>query len=223
MAIKTYHAGSNEKVSKNFVASEFGCCNADLQLDDKLVGWLQKIRDHFGKPVNISSGYRCPEHNAQAGGSPKSYHMKGMAADIYIMDYLHNPKIIAQYAEQIGVTGIGLYENSNGQYFVHIDTRPNKCYWYSHKEIVVSTFQDEPKPQKPDTMVKVEVRVLKKGCTGDDVRSLQMLLNGHGYKLDIDGSFGVATDTALKAYQKDNGLIPDGSCGPATWTSLIGK
>ncbi len=38
----------------------------------------------------------------------------------------------------------------------------------------------------------------------------------------IDGSFGGATENALECYQEDHGLTPDGSCGRATWTSLLG-
>jgi len=45
---------------------------------------LQKVRDHFGKPVNVNSGYRSPELNSAIGGSTTSDHCKGMAADIEI-------------------------------------------------------------------------------------------------------------------------------------------
>lgn len=45
---------------------------------------LQKIRDHFGMPVRISSGLRVPELNSAIGGSTTSDHCKGMAADIEI-------------------------------------------------------------------------------------------------------------------------------------------
>lgn len=44
---------------------------------------LQPIRDHFG-PVHISSGYRGPALNARIGGSRRSQHMRGEAADIVI-------------------------------------------------------------------------------------------------------------------------------------------
>lgn len=42
---------------------------------------LQPIRDHFG-PVIIKSGYRCPALNSAVGGSSKSDHVNGLAADI---------------------------------------------------------------------------------------------------------------------------------------------
>lgn len=45
---------------------------------------LQPIRDHFGTPVRVNSGFRHPDVNAKVGGSRTSDHCKGMAADIEI-------------------------------------------------------------------------------------------------------------------------------------------
>ena len=47
--------------------------------------------------------------------------------------------------------------------------------------------------------------------TGNDVRYLQYKLG-----ITVDGSFGPATEKAVKAYQKSKGLAVDGSVGPAT-------
>ena len=46
---------------------------------------LQPVRDHFGKPVVISSGYRSPELCEAIGSSSKSQHARGEAADLEIM------------------------------------------------------------------------------------------------------------------------------------------
>jgi zinc D-Ala-D-Ala carboxypeptidase len=46
---------------------------------------LQPVRDHFKKPVDISSGYRSPQLNVAIGGSATSHHCLGMAADFEIM------------------------------------------------------------------------------------------------------------------------------------------
>lgn len=43
---------------------------------------LQPIRDKYGKPISVTSGYRCPKLNAAVGGSKTSQHLKGQAADI---------------------------------------------------------------------------------------------------------------------------------------------
>ncbi len=71
----------------------------------------------------------------------------------------------------------------------------------------------------------VEIKVLKKGAKGDTVRAMQHLLIGYGFpcgEKGADGSFGGATDRALRAYQKAEKLEVDGSCGPATWARLLG-
>ena len=47
---------------------------------------LEPLRSHFGQPVVISSGYRCPPLNRAVGGSPNSQHLKGEAADIRVPD-----------------------------------------------------------------------------------------------------------------------------------------
>ena len=45
---------------------------------------LQKVRDHYGKVVSVSSGYRSPELCVKIGSSMKSQHAKGQAADFEI-------------------------------------------------------------------------------------------------------------------------------------------
>jgi N-acetyl-anhydromuramyl-L-alanine amidase AmpD len=56
---------------------------------------------------------------------------------------------------------------------------------------------------------------LRRGAKGHDVRVLQVYLN-----LDADGTFGPATEAALRAYQRAHGLVPDGICGPACWALI---
>jgi uncharacterized protein YcbK (DUF882 family) len=43
---------------------------------------LDPLREAYGKPIRVSSGYRCPRLNTRVGGSPNSQHMRGEAADI---------------------------------------------------------------------------------------------------------------------------------------------
>lgn len=57
--------------------------------------------------------------------------------------------------------------------------------------------------------------------TGDDVASLQTQLLELGYPLArVDGVFGELTAQALRGFQRDYGLIPDGICGPTTLRAL---
>ena len=221
MAIKSYKKTDTTKLSANFRVSEFAChgsgCCTTVNIDEKLVECLQKIRDHFGKPVTINSGYRCATHNARVGGASSSRHAKGQAADIAVKDVA--PAEVAKYAESIGILGIGLYETAKDGYFVHIDTRTTKSFWYGQGQAYRSTFGGAV-----ETKVNVELSVLRKGATGEQVKTLQRLLIALGYdlgKYGADGDFGDATDKAVRAFQKARGLSVDGVVGLGTWTELL--
>lgn len=45
---------------------------------------LDPLRDKYGHPIMVSSGYRCPRLNRAVGGEEASQHVKGEAADIYV-------------------------------------------------------------------------------------------------------------------------------------------
>lgn len=132
-----YTKGTSVKISNNFSSTEFDChgigCCSETIIDTKLVEYLQKIRDHFGVAVTINSGYRCEKHNTSVGGATKSKHKYGQAADIVVKGI--TPLKVAQYAESIGILGIGQYPS-----FVHIDTRTSKYYWYGSNEQSRTTF-----------------------------------------------------------------------------------
>ena len=142
MAIKTYTKGSATQLSTNFKSTEFDChgsgCCKTTKIDEQLVKYLQQIRNHFGKSLYISSGYRCETHNKSVGGATGSRHSKGQAADIYMNGV--TPAEIAKYAESIGILGIGLYETDKDGHFVHIDTRTTKSFWYGQSEAKRTTF-----------------------------------------------------------------------------------
>lgn len=86
------------------------------------------------------------------------------------------------------------------------------------------TVVDKPTTTKTEVCT-VEVKVLRKGAKGDNVKALQILLIGRGYNCGsygADGSFGAATENAVKAFQKAKGLTADGICGLMTWNKLLG-
>ena len=43
---------------------------------------LDPLREAYGRPIRVNSGYRCPRLNTLVGGTPNSQHMRGEAADI---------------------------------------------------------------------------------------------------------------------------------------------
>jgi hypothetical protein len=59
------------------------------------------------------------------------------------------------------------------------------------------------------------MQVIKKGSKGESVRTLQDFL-----KIPVDGDFGPKTESAVKSYQKKNGLVVDGVVGPKTWAHM---
>lgn len=59
------------------------CTKEDAERLKKLIeNVLDPLREAYGKPIKVNSGYRCPELNKAVGGSKTSDHMKGCAADI---------------------------------------------------------------------------------------------------------------------------------------------
>lgn len=127
-------------ISKHFKIKEYACKDGSdmILIDPQLVLILQQIRDYFGKPITINSAYRTASYNKKIGGTTNSRHVKGMAADISVKGI--SPAEVAKFAETLGVKGIGLYETSSDGYFVHIDTRSNKSYWYGQAQQPRSTF-----------------------------------------------------------------------------------
>lgn len=83
--------------------------------------------------------------------------------------------------------------------------------------------------KKTQEVCKVDLPVLKKGSKSDAVKAMQMLLLGHGCKMTnggktygADGSFGAATEKALKAFKKAKGLGENATCDGKTWSALLG-
>jgi len=58
---------------------------------------------------------------------------------------------------------------------------------------------------------------------GITVRQLQEMLNHYGANLTVDGVYGKATHEAVEAYQRGNGLVPDGWAGSKTLDHLFHK
>lgn len=116
----------NKSLSANFKVREFACSDGSdpIFIAPELVEVLQKIRDHFGKPITINSGYRTATKNKAVGGAAYSQHLYGTAADITVSGVA--PKTVAAYAETLmpNKGGIGIYGT-----FTHVDCRAVKSRW----------------------------------------------------------------------------------------------
>lgn len=109
-------------ITQHFRAKEFQCKDKseELLIARELLEILEDIRNHFDSPVVINSGYRTPKWNEKVGGTPNSYHCKGMAADIVVKG--HSSLEVARYANSIMQEG-GIIRYTN---FTHIDVREKK-------------------------------------------------------------------------------------------------
>jgi g-D-glutamyl-meso-diaminopimelate peptidase len=65
------------------------------------------------------------------------------------------------------------------------------------------------------------LKTLSPGFFGPQAELLQLGLTRAGYPAAIDGAFGLQTEYALKNFQADWGLEPDGIAGPRTWRALL--
>lgn len=121
----------------NFTKEEFACkcgCGRN-EIDPALITVVQQIRSLCGYPLRISSGYRCPDHPAEARKSTPGTHTEGLAADIAVShERAHS---VLKYAlRHSTVTGVGVNQKGGvEQRFVHVDiaprapTRPRPHVW----------------------------------------------------------------------------------------------
>lgn len=102
----------------------------------------------------------------------------------------------------------------------------NARKWTKHGKLPYVTYETtagEETTKKGD--FSMDMRIIKKGCTGDDVKAMQTLLIGYGYtcgSTGADGQCGANTVSAIKKYQTASGLTADGQCGKLTWSKLLG-
>jgi uncharacterized protein YcbK (DUF882 family) len=116
------------RLSAHFIEDEFRCpcpCGK-VYVDPRLLSILEQLRDLTGRPVIISSGYRCPTHNADVGGTPQSAHLTGEAADMVCAISTERHGMIKTLLS-LGVSRIGI-----GRTFIHVDvsdTLPQGVIW----------------------------------------------------------------------------------------------
>lgn len=143
---------------------------------------------------------------------PALYEVKHPAATtVYIEVDFHDVPRIAQWiidnTTLIGETIAKGLCNALGVKFVPGDDTP------------------EPVPVQVEYEV-MQVRVLRRGMTGADVRTLQAALIAYGFSCGAagaDGDFGAGTEAALKQFQTAYKLGADGIAGKGTWGKLLGE
>lgn len=189
---------------------------------DGRTGQVDKIMAHTGGMVN-SVGY-----NDTAGNyvdirvdedAIMTYRHLREPSHLKVGDMVDKGDIIGTMGKTGRASGAHLHWGikQGGQW---IDPAP-----YLDKDFPVDPDASAVRPDKPTKYLDFQLPVLKRGMKGGAVFALQALLIGYGYDLGpkgLDGSFGKDTKAALEKYQHEHDLAKDGSCGRATWTSLLG-
>lgn len=136
-----------QRLSKNFSRHEFTCqCDygcGKSTIDSLVLDVLQDLVDHFQKTLphydvrcKVTSGHRCKRHNLNIGGSTKSKHLDGRAADFYLYDRNTGVRIdgntvwsylILKYPHTFG---LGRYNNNR----FHMDSREEMIRWDERTE-----------------------------------------------------------------------------------------
>ena len=108
-------------LAPDFKVRELRCRDGSdtVMVDEALMLLLQCIREHFGKAVTITSGYRTAAHNRAVGGAVR---VQGVSVED-----------VAAYAESLMPDwgGVGRYPVKAGRAtgWVHVDTRADKARW----------------------------------------------------------------------------------------------
>lgn len=108
---------------KYFKKDEFKChcggryCNGfPYSPEEKLIRAADKVREHFGKPITVSSGVRCTKHNASVGGVYNSRHLTGKAMDFCVRGVSANT--VLNYVKTLPEIRYSYCINEN---YVHMD------------------------------------------------------------------------------------------------------
>lgn len=86
---------------------------------------LDPLRRLYGKPIIITSGFRCPELNKRVGGVTNSWHTQGNAADIHVASLAEANKIFSNL-QKIPSVDTALFEHSTSGQWLHVQWNMNK-------------------------------------------------------------------------------------------------
>lgn len=88
---------------------------------------LDPLREIYGKPITVNSGYRCPELNKAVGGSKTSDHMNGFSVDITASSKKENAILFQIIKDNFDFDQL-IWEKGNSEYpdWVHVSYNPNR-------------------------------------------------------------------------------------------------
>ena len=131
---------SQAKLSEHFLLGEMTKSNSHPEVYNipsheaianlkRVCGWLEVLRERYGKPIIINSGYRSPQLNKKIGGVPTSNHLTGCAVDIRVADMeqlIRYAAILLDYADESHqqFDELLIERNRYGAIWLHFAVRP---------------------------------------------------------------------------------------------------
>ncbi len=112
----------------HFRKEEFNCrCGCgENRMRPEFMDRLQALRSAYGKPMIITSGYRCAKHPVEAAKVMPGMHSTGLAADIGVSGA--EAVQVLRLAFDAGFRGVGVQQKGNGR-FIHVDLRETPTIW----------------------------------------------------------------------------------------------
>ncbi len=147
MSVKSYQCSDKTQITPHFNAQEFRCkCgqNHDILISDTLVSKLETLRTALNcSKIILTSGYRCPSHDKNVGGTGGGQHTKGTAVDVRCYDSdgkIISSKLVCCTAQDLGFTGIANITSSYTS--THLDVR-SSGKWYGDETKGTSTVTSD--------------------------------------------------------------------------------
>ena len=88
-------------------------------INDLVTNVLDILRGEWGRPIIVTSGYRCKELNAAVGGTHYSQHLKGQAADIVSDDFEEFRRFVRRWCKDNEFDQC-IFEHSSDSEWIHI-------------------------------------------------------------------------------------------------------
>lgn len=111
----------------NFTEAEFRCRHCGRQeMQPALLERLQTLRTQYGKPLPVTSGWRCADHPVEKAKPHPGMHSTGLAVDLGVQGA--EAVAVLRLALGLGFTGIGVQQKGAGR-FLHLDLRQEPTIW----------------------------------------------------------------------------------------------
>lgn len=170
---------------------------------------------------DASPDYRDAIYDAciAAGGIKGNRADPKQGAGYDVLKYTKMPAVLMEYG----------FMDSRMDYKIILEDAYSRLVAYATMEGIVKIAGLKKKTAEPTSKTDactVELRVLRNGASGADVKAMQLLLEANDCKGQMDeskyGSFGSKTEAAVKLYQKKSSLTANGICDSETWSALLG-